>query len=368
MNRTLLKSKHSCEFSAAKKIYFITAMLLSITTTAQSVKTSAVSAAYSTTPTVSFTVSWAANSRGNKSDGKIYNPKIWVFVDYQPIAGDGKKGEWDRAVVTVASASIGSVSYDVSPQQGFWLDASSVGTAALTSKVTVTLDVSGKFNWCAYATDHAPNAASYTGGVYTLKGTKPFYINGLSSPISSNQYAGTINAITDATGCPGCIGRDAPQNSGTCCSGLTLISGYCRNLVADDAVKITGCGGTNNELEVKITNPPSTKFLPAEDCPAGWRPTTRAELKCMWNTTTFRSSVNLVEKKWYRTNDMHTTAYSGSCDCTSTTARWELCFNSSCTGCTGSWPSCRVESSVQCEIAWPASSYDGHSTVVKCVR
>ncbi len=264
-----------------KQLYFITAMLLSITTTAQSVKTSAVSAAYSTTPTVSFTVSWAANSRGNKSDGKIYNSKIWVFVDYQPIAGDGKKGEWDRAVVTVASASIGSVSYDVSPQQGFWLDASSVGTAALTSKVTVTLDVSGKFNWCAYATDHAPNAANYTGGVYTLKGTKPFYINGLPSPISSNQYSGTINTITDATKCPGCIGRDAPIAGGTCCSGLALVNGYCRNLKTDEASTYTGCG-----IEVRLA---IVSAVPAytwtNQCPAGWRLPTATEGKCMVNNS-----------------------------------------------------------------------------------
>ncbi len=172
---------------------------------------------------VTFNLSWAAGTRN-----ATHNAKVWVLVDYQEVTNPNTTGAWQRATVVSATATNGTVSGNTG--RGFYLQGTD---GAFSSTVTVTLSgVPAKFNWCAYATDYPPNAAAYNNGTYTLKGTMPFTVNGTTT-ITSDIYSGTINTITDATGCPGCIGRDAIKSAGTCCQGLTLVGGYCRDLAAD---------------------------------------------------------------------------------------------------------------------------------------
>ncbi len=200
MNQTLLKTKHSCALSVAKKLFFFAAMLISVATTAQPrtlVKSVGVNYA---TKQVTFNISWAAGSRGTYG-AKIYNSKVWVFVDYQPVTGL-IKGAWSRAMVDLSALPAGCTA-DGSNARGFWYQGQA--TAAQNANITVTLtNVPAQFNWCAYATDYPPNATA-NNGVYTFKGSPPFIING-SSTVSATTYTGTcITSITDATGCPGLV-------------------------------------------------------------------------------------------------------------------------------------------------------------------
>jgi hypothetical protein len=126
------------------------------------------------------------------------------------------------------------------------------------------------FNSCAYASDYPPNAASYSGGTYTFKGTKPFIVNGTT--VNDNKYAvTTITSLTDATGCPGGVGRDVVHNNGKCLSHLTAVNGYCRDLAADGASTNVSCG-----YEVKLSN-----TTLAAGCPSGWSVATVAIMECM---------------------------------------------------------------------------------------
>ncbi len=220
MNRTPLKSKHSRELSAAKKLFFFAAMLVSMATVAQPrtfVKSVGVNY---TTKQVTINLSWAAGSRGTYS-GKIYNSKVWVFVDYQPVAGL-IKGAWSRATVDLSALPAGCTA-DGTNANGFWYQGQE--TAAQNANITVTLtNVPAQFNWCAYATDYPPNA-TLSNGSYTLKGSPPFIINGTTT-VSAKIYTGDITTITDATACPGIAPPAAPPGSSvwTNCSGFSAVS------------------------------------------------------------------------------------------------------------------------------------------------
>jgi uncharacterized protein (TIGR02145 family) len=69
-------------------------------------------------------------------------------------------------------------------------------------------NVTGKFNWCAYATDYPPNV-TLDKGTYTFKGTTNFFVSSHAQPLTSKTIARTsltVNSsstFTDATGCPG---------------------------------------------------------------------------------------------------------------------------------------------------------------------
>ncbi len=220
MNQTLLKTKHSCALSVAKKLFFFAAMLISVATTAQPrTLVKSVGVNY-TTKQVTINISWAAGSRGTYSE-KIYNSKVWVFVDYQPVAGL-IKGAWSRATVDL-SALPTNCTADGTNAKGFWYQGQE--TAAQNAKITVTLtNVPAQFNWCAYATDYPPNA-TLSNGSYTLKGSPPFIINGTAT-VSAKTYTGDITTITDATACPGLILSTMPPSSSswTKCSGFSAVS------------------------------------------------------------------------------------------------------------------------------------------------
>jgi hypothetical protein len=270
------------------KIFFLFAMLVGVAASAQ--RTTPVTIANTkvdyATKIVTFDLSWKGSDTFHRND-------VWVFVDIQPVTGANTLGSWSPATLVPNSTTVTAGSGNqyssltctvVSGNtRGVWVKGTATNTTstfAATVKVTLATATPAQFNACAYATDYPPNASSYSGGTYTFKGTKPFIING--TPVNNNQYAvTTITTLTDATGCPGGIGRDVIHNGGTCLPHLTAIGSYCRDLVDDDATTVTGCS-----IEIKKSNQGTiTSFAGGEDylCPAGWRYPLASEKACFCN-------------------------------------------------------------------------------------
>jgi hypothetical protein len=178
------------------------------------------------------------------------------------------------------------VAQETGNDKGFWLQ----GNASTNYSATITVqltNVPDKFNWCAYVSDYPPNAkittGTYNNGTYTLKGTKPFTING--AVVDANTYSGGgITSITDATQCPGyrCSLRDEAVGTIGCCSGLVNINGYCRDLVADAASTYT-CNGV--VLEVKNTPGAGTTWSNANTTcnNLGWKLPSYQEAVCLFD-------------------------------------------------------------------------------------
>jgi hypothetical protein len=249
-----------------KKLFFFFAMLISVATSAQTLNIKITTIDYST-KIATCDLSWTGRNDTHRSD-------VWVFVDYIEISGSTTTGSWKPTAITGATvtenttgnATASTVSGNT---RGVWVKSVSSG-ANFTGQVALQLSsVSEKFNACAYASDYPPNAASYNASVYTLKGTKPFIINGVT--VDAKTYSGVINSMTDATGCPGGVGRDVVHNGGTCAPGLTAVGSYCRDLNADGASPNISCG-----FEVKLSNPTF-----ANGCPSGWSIATIDQLECM---------------------------------------------------------------------------------------
>jgi hypothetical protein len=223
-----------------------------------------------TTPAVQFRISW--NSIPSVAS-ETHNSKIWLWVDFIKTENNQPSGSWTRA--TVGTISGGTTSYDGSNRKGFWLQGNTGSYNQIVTVALTNIPTNTTFNWCAYASDCPPNAASYNSGSYTFKGTKPFIINGTS--VNDNKYAVTkITSLTDATGCPGGIGRDVQDNGGNCLPGLTAVGGYCRDLVADGASTYIGCN-------VEVENFNRGWDIWNYYCPPGWELPTHAQIKCMFN-------------------------------------------------------------------------------------
>ncbi len=195
MNRTLLKTKHGCEFSAAKKIYYLLLMAIcvySLPAEARCVNVKQVSADYKK-QTVTFILTWTS------CNGTTNLNKVWCLIDFQTVAAAGNKGTWKRATISGA-ATVTNGTSSAGNATGFYV----TGVNAQSATVTVKLsNASGRFNWCAFASDCPPNAPM-ANGTYTLNGTPPFVING-STTLGTTQktYTGScIMAITDATNNP----------------------------------------------------------------------------------------------------------------------------------------------------------------------
>ena len=256
------------------------AMLASVAASAQTtVQITPVSATYTTTPTIQFKVSWTNQTTTN------HRNKVWVFVDFQTVISPAQQCNWQPATITGAvQKTAGTVSGQT--ERGFFLEGT---TTNFSSTVTVLLSniSSTKFNWCTYSSDYPPNAASYSDGKYTLKGTQPFIINGAS--VYSNEFAGVINSMTDATGCPGGVGKDVVHNGGVCADGLIAFSTHCRDVITDEASTYAGLG-----IEIK------EKYIGSHancdcttGCPADWRYPTLTEVEHMnsYRTIIWGSSI-----------------------------------------------------------------------------
>jgi hypothetical protein len=284
-----------------KKFFFFFAMLASVAASAQ--RTTPVTIANTkvdyATKIVTFDLSWKGNDATHRDE-------VWVFVDIRPIIGANTLGSWSPATLVPSATTVtaGSGNQYTSltrtvvsgNTRGVWIKGTAANATrvfAATVKVTLANGTPAKFNACAYATDYPPNAASYSGGIYTFKGTKPFIINGTT--VNSNTYTiNKITSLTDVTGCPGGIGRDVVHNGGTCLSHLTATGSYCRDLVADDASTYTGCG-----IEIKASDQGTLTSFGGENylCPTGWRYPTLSEGLCM--ATNF-DKLNLVDGGAYR--------------------------------------------------------------------
>ncbi|MDR0581581.1 MAG: hypothetical protein LBG31_01320 [Prevotellaceae bacterium] len=276
-----------------KKIFFLFTMLTSVVAGAQ--RTTPVTIANTkvdySTKTVTFDLSW-------KGSDATHRDEVWVFVDIQPVTGANTLGSWSPATLvpgatTVAAGSgnqYSSLTHTVESgnTRGIWVKGTASNTTrafAATVKVTLVSGTPAEFNACAYATDYPPNAqitsGSYSSGTYTLKGTKPFVINGASTVSATTYSAARINSITDATQCPGyrCSLRDEAVGAVGCCTGLTAIGSYCRDLAAEAAIAYT-CNGVI--IEAKNTVNSRTTWTTANtSCTSiGWRLPTAEEVAC----------------------------------------------------------------------------------------
>ncbi len=222
MNRTLLKSKHSCEFSAAKKIYFLFMALLCCFSgySANCVSATQVSANY-TTQQVTFKLTWTG------CNGTTHLNKAWCFVDFQPVDAAGNGGAWQRATISGTPVVVNGT-YAAGNSNGFWV----TGTNGQSATVTVKLgNAPGIFNWCAIATDYPPQATFTSPTVVKFSGTLPFVLSsGVSVTTSAKTYtpAAAFTSFTDKTNAPGTINcgsavtTPALTGGGSVCATATL--------------------------------------------------------------------------------------------------------------------------------------------------
>jgi hypothetical protein len=186
-----------------KKTFFLFAMFTSVASGAQvAVNNTAVDYA---AKKITFTVSWTTTPKNNK---------IWLFADYRKIENNAETGNWSRAPISAAikTAGVGSASTVAGNTQGFWLNTSGSSGSATVLVTLAMPDEVTKFNWCAYGSDAPPTAVVNDAGGYTLKGTRPFTINGTMSVNATTFGAGTcIASIIDLTGNPDGITHAIPQ-------------------------------------------------------------------------------------------------------------------------------------------------------------
>ncbi|MDR0694662.1 MAG: hypothetical protein LBF81_05125, partial [Prevotellaceae bacterium] len=175
------------------KFFFLFAMLVSVAASAQNVQVETISATYTSTPIVKFRVTWTG-ARTYR-----HNTKVWVFVDYRKVENNAPTGDWTRAAVTVTPAvhstpTSTTATLVPSNDKGFWLhgvdgDYSATITVPLTLAVGVT-----QFSWCAYATDYPPNVVAHSSSSYTLRGSRPFVVNGKTLPADQTTFSDTITS------------------------------------------------------------------------------------------------------------------------------------------------------------------------------
>ncbi|MDR3133700.1 MAG: hypothetical protein LBU42_06715 [Prevotellaceae bacterium] len=303
------------------KLFFF-AMFASVAASAQVTNVTPIGANY-TDKTVSFRIWWNAGSRD-----ATHLSKVWVWVDYIAVNSNNTTSgnSWARAAVSAASPAA-SVTYDGSNRQGFWLQGNS---GSYSATVTVQLNISAsKFNGCAYVSDYPPNAASYSGGSYTFKGTKPFIVNGTT--INDDKYAvTTITSLTDATGCPGGVGRDEPHNNGECLPHLTVVGSYCRDLTDDNAISACNLEWKKESYKI-IANYSSSNH----ECPIGWRPAMYTDFVCMLNSGLVTKETTGVAA------DVLDGGWDGSYCCAPGNSRWRFqyysCSSNMANGCCGMW-------------------------------
>jgi hypothetical protein len=207
-----------------KKFFFFFAMLAGIAASAQNVQVERIGATYTSTPTVKFRVAWTG-ARTYK-----HNTKVWVFVDYIPVAGHTPAGTWTRALVastpTVSSSPASTATLEAGNNKGFWLyGVDGNYSATVTVSLTIAADVA-QFNWCAYASDYPPNVVIHGNSSYTLHGSRPFVVNDVTLPVNQTTYSGTIISFTDATGAPGLF----PAASGEKANGMGCVAGLMEHL------------------------------------------------------------------------------------------------------------------------------------------
>ncbi|MDR2358374.1 MAG: hypothetical protein LBD87_01055, partial [Prevotellaceae bacterium] len=173
-----------------KKFSFLFAMLVSVAASA-AVTVTPISTDYATKK-VTFAVAW---------NSAPHNNRVWIWIDLCPVSGVTPQS-FSTATISNPVKTAGNGTITGGTTRGFFIEYANATNAGTT--VTATLDnATGKFNWCAYGSDMPPNATVNAGGGYTLRGTKPFTINGDQTIDALTFGAGTcIMSITDPTGRP----------------------------------------------------------------------------------------------------------------------------------------------------------------------
>ncbi len=284
----------------------ISMCLFTFSATARCVNVKQVTANYKN-QSVTFILTWTGcNNTTNLN-------KVWCLVDFQTVDAAGNKGTWARAAINGA-ATVNNGTYTAGNATGFYVTGKNEQSATVTVKLG---NVSGRFNWCAYATDYPPNIGAANSGVYTLRGTQSFVIGG--NTISGKQYSGTIATLTDATGCPGCIAFQNFKFSSSnvsipCCPNLTAVGGYCRDLAADAASTYIGCG-----IEIKAADAGLFCGPVNNGCTGDWRWPNSTELQCIIDN---KAAVGNIQAPNYWSS-----TYAGSCN--SHTDYWTYLNNNS---------------------------------------
>jgi hypothetical protein len=128
----------------------------------------------------------------------------WVLVEYttdpSPTSAIMSRATFTDELITPPSAGILAAE-----DRGFLLTSSATITAKLK-------DISGRFSWCGYAFGAPPNATVNPEGGYTLRGTPPFIVNGvtLADDVKTFGPGTCIESITDFTYHPEGIVPDPP--------------------------------------------------------------------------------------------------------------------------------------------------------------
>lgn len=215
-----------------KKISFLFALLAGITASA-TVTVTPIAADYSSKE-VTFKVAWSGTVTP-------YNNRVWIWIDFCPVTGTTPATSFSTATVSNPTKTAGNGTITGATTRGFFIEYANATNAGTTVTATLSNAPAGKFNWCAYGSDYPPNATMSVGGGYTLRGTKPFTING-SLNINSNAFGADtcITSITDPTGRPDGIIPAAPTVASVTAS--TLCAGNTSSLTA------TLSGGTTTAM------------------------------------------------------------------------------------------------------------------------
>jgi hypothetical protein len=226
-----------------KTKFFFFAMLVSVAASAQNVQVESISSTYTGTPIVKFRVAWTGTRTYR------HNTKVWLFIDYRKVENDAPVGNWTRALVTstltVNSLPASTATLEPGNDSGFWLHGVNGDySATVTVPVTLATDVT-QFSWCAYATDYPPNVVAHSSNSYTLRGSRPFVVNGSTLTADQTTFSGTITSFTDATGAPG-IFPAAPNEKP---NGMGCLPGLVENAVGVCAAPTAiGCNNTTLDL------------------------------------------------------------------------------------------------------------------------
>ncbi|MDR3134282.1 MAG: hypothetical protein LBU42_09760 [Prevotellaceae bacterium] len=289
-----------------KTILFFFAMLISVAANA-TVKITPLSTDYSTNK-VTFKVEWT------NIPSAPYNNRVWVWIDFCPVTGTTPANSFSTATVSNPTKTEGNGTVTNATARGFFIEyaATNAGTT-VTATLSNAPNAPEKFNWCTYGSDYPPNAISYNNGSYTFKGTKPFIVN--DTTVNDDKYAvTTITALTDATGCPGGVGRDEVHNDGNCLPHLTVVGSYCRDLTDDNAISACNIEWKKMGYEVVANYSPTN-----HKCPTGWRPAMYDDFKCAFDKGQWDESVHCAVAA-----DVLSSGYNGKGCCDAVDARWIL--------------------------------------------
>ncbi len=204
-----------------KLFFFLSVCMCTLPAMARCVDLKQISADYKN-QTVTFVLSW------KNCNGTTNLNKVWCLVDFQTIDASGNKGTWTRATISGA-ATVSNGTYTAGNTTGFYVAGANTQSATVTVKLG---NASGRFNWCAFASDCPPNLQFPSNteiNKIVLHGSAPFLLtdSGGSVTIITNAapytFYNTGNkiyaAITDNTNCPGIVNCTVSKKPTGLCTG-----------------------------------------------------------------------------------------------------------------------------------------------------